>query len=353
MKINKIIIVVVLVASLAVLARCYFADAFKQTNMLSVLNLLDKPITYYGKVLDNNNQPVINAAVYIQISRAVGIKDIVLSTDNKGAFAITGDIGNGLYVAKIAATGYEYLRINRAKSHDSYENDGSRVVDRNNPVVFNMRKKEPSTVVIPGDISVTFKKGVEYYEVDLVDMVDGRPGYLQESHSDNAHIDLKARVAWIPAENAYNFILETPDADSGIIALNQLLYVPPETGYKPIYKVKVPNEEIFKTHLYIKSRSGRIYSNLDIKFVNQKGELWFTAKAWTNPLGERNLDFDGDKYSAYLRNKNAIAETMADIVGKRNPREEPQRDQPLTQDKSKKPDKKTEVPTRQLDTVGR
>ncbi|WP_041245488.1 hypothetical protein [Geotalea uraniireducens] len=312
---NKILIVtIVFVAGLAVFTKCNFADDLskidKQTTISNVLKSLDKPILYYGKVLDNNNLPVISAQVSIQIIQAVGVKEIVLSTDNQGIFEVSAINGSGLLVNKITASGYDYLRINRAKGHDEYENDGSTVIDRNNPVVFTMRKKEPPTVVIPGDISVVFKKDVKYYEVDLVDMVDGAPYYLKRYHSDNAHADLKARVEYISAEDAYNFILETPDADSGIIALDQMLYVPPETGYKNIYKVKVTNGQMFKTYLYIKSRGGGIYSNLDIKFVNQNGEVFFKAEVWTNPLGERNLDFDGDKYRAYLANKNASAERM-------------------------------------------
>lgn len=301
-------------AGMFIFAKCNHAensgDQLKQLKIIEFRRALDKPINYYGKVTDQQNNPISNAIVVVHISRASGKRYADIPTDVDGRFEISGIDGSDLLITEIKAQGYEYLVSNRANGHSGYENDGSKVIDKNNPVVFTLRKKEPPTVVIPGDLSVVYAKDVKFYEVDLKQMARAKPSGLRRYHGDNAHADIKTRVEYSSVDGSYTFILETPDVDSGIVALDQMLYALPETGYKTPFKIKVQNNQSATTYLYVKSRMGQLYSRLDVKFAIEKEKVYFAAKVLTNPLGERNVDSDSDKYKEYLDKQDAEAKRM-------------------------------------------
>jgi len=314
MKKTSLFTMLAALAGMFVFAKCNHADnsgdQMKLLKMIEFRRSLDIPINYYGRVVDQQGNPIPNVIVVVQVGRASGIKILDVPTDTDGRFEISGIDGSDLLITEIKAQGYEYLVSNRANGHSGYENDGSKVIDKNIPVVFTLRKKEPTTVVIPGDISVVYAKGVKFYEVDLIEMVDEKAYGLRRYHGDNAHADIKTRVEYSTVDDSYTFILEAPDSDSGIIALDQMLYALPPKGYISPFKIKVPNGQSVSTYLYVKSRNGLLYSRLDVKFAIGKEKVYFTAKAWTNPLGERNVDFDGEKYKEYIRKTDAEAKRM-------------------------------------------
>jgi hypothetical protein len=301
---------IIFFAGFIIFAKCNFADDLRQQRINSVLTGLDKPINYFGKVIDDNNNAVVNAQVNVQISQATGVKELAVFTDSQGVFEITGINGASLLVDKIDRAGYQYLKSNRAGGHDGFENDGSMVINRDNPVIFTMRKKEPPTVVLPGDFALVYEKNVKEYELDLLLTEYDKPLDLQRYHGDNAHGDINTKLEYSAADDSYTFILETPDSDSGIIALDQLLYALPDSGYLTPFKVKVPNNKSVSTYLYVKSRGGQIYARLDAKFAVEKEKIYFAAKVWTNPIGERNVDYDSEKYKEYLRKTDAEAKRM-------------------------------------------
>lgn len=314
MKKSMIVVIVAVAIAVVMFAKCNHAENMGEQSrlqkMIAIQKMLDKPITYFGKVVDLHNAPVPNASVNIQIGQASGVNTKIYLTDSNGVFEVSGISGSDFLITDIIAAGYEFLASNRENDHTGYENDGSRVIERNNPVVFIMRKKEPPTVVIPGDVSVVFVKDVKYYEVDLLKMVDEKPYGLNRYHGANAHIDIKTTVEYSSANDSYTFILEMPDADSGVIALDQMLYVSPETGYKPSYSITVPKGQKTTTYLYVKGRGGRIYTRLDTKFSAETEKIYWAASVATNPLGERNLDRDSEKYREYLRKIDAEAKRM-------------------------------------------
>lgn len=311
---KAILIIIAVLCSVVIFAKCNHADnsgdQLKLQKLLSIHKLLDKPINYWGKVVDQQNIPISNANVKIQIGQATGVNTKIFTTDNSGVFEVSAISGSDFLITEINASGYELLDSNHDKV--GYENDGSTAIDRNNPVIFTMRKKEPPTVVVEGDISVVFAKDVKYYDVDLIEKIDEEPYDLQRYHGSYAHADIRTRVEYSADTDAYTFILETPDSGSGIIELNQSLYVPPDTGYKTPYKIVVPKGQQKKTFLYVKSRGGQVYSKLDIKFAPavKDDKIYWAAKAHTNPIGERNLDFDEAKYFEYNKQKLANRKKM-------------------------------------------
>lgn len=241
-----------------------YTDAARLKSVQDLLVSMDRPVEFYGQVIDSNGNPVFQAAININITTAIGVKKIVVSTNENGMFEVKNEKGSSVFIDKISRTGYDYSRKYSGTKID-YSNDGSFMPDKNKPVVFKMRKKEPPTLIIPGDISVVFAKNVTNYEVDLVEMADEKPFGLSKYHGTSAHIDLKTRIEYSGTTDSYLYVFETPDPDSGIIEMNEMLYVPPEKIYKTPYKITVPNGKKVETYLYVKSRGGNVYSRLKIK----------------------------------------------------------------------------------------
>jgi hypothetical protein len=303
--------------SLFVITRCNFAGdvsldpryAARQLLMGQYLIAADKPVIFYGKISDKDNTPIEGATIFASVRRSTGHKYIARVSDINGRFEISGESGNLLYIDKIEKTGYEF-NLQQKGVKQGFLTDGSFVADTGKPIVYIGRKKEPPTVVIPGKISVMYAKDVKFYEVDLKQMVDDKPFGLERYHGDNAHADIKTRVEYSSVDDSYTFILETPDADSGIIAFDQMLYALPEAGYKTPFKINVPNNQAVSTVLYVKSRGGQLFSRLETKFAIEKEKVYFAAKVLTNPLGERNVDSDSGKYKEYLDKQDAEAKRM-------------------------------------------
>lgn len=316
MKKSFYLVLMAIVSGVLLFAKCNHADSIsgqlKLLKMMDFRKSLDKPINYYGKVVDLQGNPIPNVSVEVHIGQASGNKINYYSTGLDGRFTITGIDGSELAVEKFIAQGYESQAENRVGGHDLYENDGSKVISETRPVVFTMRKKEPPTVVIQDNVSVVFAKDVKYYDVDLVEMIDEGPYNLQRFHGSYAHADLRTRIEYSANTDSYTFILETLDGDSGIVEMNQFLYVPPETGYKTPFKITIPKGQQKDTFLYVKSRGGQVYSGLNIRFspAVKDDKIFWVAKASTNPIGERNLDFDEAKYVEYLNQKLANRKKM-------------------------------------------
>lgn len=281
-------------------------------EILMAVSMNLRPLKFYGQVIDDSDTPVSDALVKFQIGQIMGIKKIRVFTNNQGLLDVSDEVGRGLFLKTIEKSGYEYNHAFSGTRY-SYENDGTFIPDKNNPVVFKVRKKLPPTVVVPGEISVVFKtkKKVKYYEVDLIEMADGGPYELKEYHGNHAHADLKARLEHEEGGIFYSFILQTPDADSGMIALDQPLYAPPADGYQKEYRVILSDGQKKETWLYVKSRSGQQYSRLKIKFAVEEGEAYFAADVLTNPLGERNFESDSEKLREWIRQKAANRKYMA------------------------------------------
>lgn len=184
-----------------------YTEQIRIQRIKEFMQSMDKPVFFYGKVIDDNGSPVSDVLITVGVHQSAGIKKIRVSTNSAGLFEIDNEIGYKIFIKNLEKAGYEY-DIKVSDTENSYEYDGTFVPDRNNPVVFKVRKKLPPTVVVPGKISVVFtpKKKIKYYEVDLVEMIDDKPYDLQRYHGNHAHADLKARLEHEEGAVFYTFM---------------------------------------------------------------------------------------------------------------------------------------------------
>lgn len=315
---NKLIPLVVLltVGVLIVTSKCNHAQNLTEadkTNMADILLLsMDKPILFYGKVIDHLNTPVEGIDVMIHVRSSSGIAEFGVKTNSDGRFEVSNIKGNMIMIADITNRGYEYDKsVDTVKT--SFENDGSFVANKDKPVTYTVRKKEPPTLVLQGGFPIVFAKSIPYFEIDLVKLDGRKKGYLEHYESKNLHIDLTAKAVYSEADSSYTITVEEQDANSGIVSLDEMLYVPPASGYQKTFQIKVPVPSEQSKYLYVKGRGGQIYSRLDTEFVAKNNEVYMVVKGWTNPNGERNVDYDAELYGQYLVKKNAETETFSTL----------------------------------------
>lgn len=277
---------------------------FIHPSLLKDMWTENKKINFYGKVIDQASAPVKGADIYFNISYSGRMIDEVIKTDDNGLFKVLNERGRNLYIDKIEKQGYEFDSNRVAISYDYGGEREERLhkPDKNNPVIFYMRKKEPPTLVIPCSFG-WINKTVKEEEMDLT-RCEQYTGKIQENYGRLSHADLKARMEMSKGDTHYKLIIVTPDDGSGIIASDVLSYVPPESGYQPRLELIVPLSGELKKYLYVKSRAGKVYARLDTTIRVGEKDISIGMKAWTNPTGQRNVDYYPDLYMEHLTQKN-------------------------------------------------
>ena len=274
----------------------------------------DKIIDFYGKVVDQDLMPVANAQVVIHLRHFdltvpyffTSSKEINLNTDSRGLFQVTGKTGSLLFIDNIVKRGYEF----NFSGERGFE-PGQTKADKNNPIIFTLRKKEPAVLVIPHEFGFSFDSTVSEKELDLVNGQSGEIGKLgTRDWQKDEHADIRIKSA-LSNTSSYVITFSTPEKDSGLIASSELLYVVPPKGYVPSYTITLPFPGSYKKQLYVKGRQGKTYSRLAIG-INATGErLGVRIRSWTNPNGSRNVDYDAEIYAGETVRKHEEDKTQA------------------------------------------
>jgi hypothetical protein len=268
-------------------------------RVLNLLKTMDKPITFYGKVIDQNGNPVVNATVETHITDSSGVGDVMVTTGAGGEFEVSGKSGRKLFIDKIICIGYEYTRKFAGKS--SFEN-GTYTPDKSKPFIFMVRKKEPATLVLKGDMAWKIKPAIAYYEVDLVNQKYGKQGRFKADGS-LAKIDLKINAVLTPEKTSYLVTLDGKSTNSELLMDDTFLYVAPETGYEKTLTLEIPIGSTITRYFYVKGRNGGIYSRIEAKFEVKPDGVIAALNIFTNPKGERNLDFDEELWGQYIQQR--------------------------------------------------
>ncbi|HSP43191.1 MAG TPA: carboxypeptidase-like regulatory domain-containing protein, partial [Luteolibacter sp.] len=98
------------------------------------------PIEFYGKVVDQNNQPIGGATVNLQWSIIGGTDNRTLKTESDGRFSITGIQGKGISVYAFKSRYLTGLRGKGSYEYAGFYEHNFHVPDPNNPVVFQLWK---------------------------------------------------------------------------------------------------------------------------------------------------------------------------------------------------------------------
>lgn len=256
----------------------------------------NKRIDLYGKVIDQNSNPVPGVKIsivaqqwYMPLPGNFDSKPVHIGAETQadGRFEIH-DKGNNFNIETVEKSGYELssetVRAFRA-SNSSFEN----------PVIFKMWKKGETAQLISQDNDTR----IPYDGTPVVfDLLTG-----QKNTGDAATGDLRVTLTRNPLNipsgyrNAFEWHATIEAIDGGLIQSDdEFMYVAPADGYQPRIQIDMPADatnwaNIYDISFYAKTRGGNIYSRVKFEFRvdSSKPQTGFTITSSANPSGSRNL----------------------------------------------------------------
>ena len=275
-------------------------------RMKEALQKQDAQISFFGKVVDQNNTPVAGASVRLHIihfspdmEKLFGAsKALECTTDGHGLFSVEQKTGRSLYVDSIAKEGYEGSALLNTRRSFQYSTRGDQkpfVADRKSPVIFQLRKQG----------GASFCLAVNYWDCQVSMKESGNPkGYdfiRQEPLRDLAKpvlngealvCDLQVKAMLNTNDATWAVVMSPGNTSGGILVSEQLLYEAPDTGYQPDYTFTPEDRKpVNAKYVYLKSRDPAIYTRLEIEQINANKQFFrLSGKTVTNPYGDRNLE---------------------------------------------------------------
>ena len=270
---------------------------------------MNGPIAFYGRIIDQRNDPVIGARIHLTLSRyserlldtldadkMMMEQKISTVADASGWLSITGKFGSTLRIEDIEGEGY--LWRNPGFGSFDYGTNRSGV-------------PRPYADPSKGIILHTWKKGVTDPVIEIhqrIRLVENQIEYplnifstIRSEGIGPVDLLLKIPLAapddptrpldrWITLEAPEGGILETKDVYP---------YAAPESGYEKAWRKLFqpggprPDSEGWSRNYYLKARKGHVYAGLVVKFA--QGMDGFEIIGFINPHGSRNLEPDPAK----------------------------------------------------------
>ena len=173
------------------------------------------------------------------------------------------------------------------------------------PAIIVLRKKEPETFLI---VSPTGNRSsCDLFRTAGTNSVN-RPfdifawkGEWNWPDSATTNADLQINASFDVTGNHWIVTYAVTNGAEGLILSDTVLYEAPETGYSPCTTFVMTNQHQ-TCYMYLKSRDPAVYSRIMFKhdFMTDDQSLWISGKVWTNPYGDRNLEYDERIDSAFV-----------------------------------------------------
>ena len=260
------------------------------------------PIKFYGKVIDQHDQPVAGATVRLQwVNRqgAGGVGESNTTTDDKGQFSLEGVKGKCLLVW-ISREGYYDVSRKDNQTNFEFASPGQNDFyepDPDNPVIFHMRKKAAAEALIKKSIELTPPKDGSAVTVDL----------LTGNQSPNGQLEVKTWKPQISAEQTrtgkvfpYDWRITLKIADGGFLEHHDVFpFEAPETGYNPLIDLSLhatngsSKEVTAQQDCYFCFGQPRKYGRLHFNTDGDRPYVFIDY--YLNPSGSRNLEYDPGK----------------------------------------------------------
>ena len=253
------------------------------------------PIEFYGKVVDENEQPVAGAAVQFHWTETpTEARDekpgetSSASSDASGLFALHGAKGPSLSV-EVSKDGYYTSRTNPWSFF--YTLNGHFSPDALNPIIFHLRKKGEGVSLVLADFP-TFAHIVQLHHDGTPVELDLFNGKAASSGGGQIKLELWRDVS-VPNAQIFNWKCQISAPDGGIVQCNdEFGFQAPESGYQPSFVVDMPVtnqnwQTEMRTSFYIKT-SNNDYGRVDFYLLAYNGV--YTLHSAINPTGSRNLE---------------------------------------------------------------
>ena len=254
------------------------------------------PIKFYGKVVDQDDQPVQGAKVRFQWTdmSLAGTTEKFTETDAQGLFSLTNEKGKRL-VVNVSKAGYHAMNQGHASfEYAAFFEPNYIEPDSNNPVIFSFLKAQiPEPMIQNGPILLGAPN-------------DGTPTFLDLTtgrRSESGSSDFAVRINKGPTDSNNRFswtaIVEGIGGTSLIESNEEYMVKAPTDGYQPRWTLSQPVDNNYKpqveTKFYVRTRDGN-YARVEMRIIPDYGQgAAFDLTVYYNPSGSRNLEFDPAK----------------------------------------------------------
>ncbi len=285
------------------------ADITNASYMVSVWSMTTppRPISFYGKVVDENDQPVAGATAHFVWDVGVtsniprpftdtGKKSADITTDSAGLFSLTNVMGTELDVS-IGKAGYYSSRTNRGTQYfkyskmnlDSFYGIGDYFKpDSNHPVIYYLHRKGQGAELITSENGIRPNLAIRIPKDGTSVHVD----FFQKQASATGQLEINQnKPPWQGATN-WSFHMSIPDG--GLVEnQDEFQFEAPESGYQPTVGYDFTKGETnWTTHaikqFYITFGQPRKYGWLRIESDIAQETIFLTYAI--NPTGSRNLE---------------------------------------------------------------
>jgi hypothetical protein len=258
-----------------------------------VQQLMQKPINFYGEVLDENSNPVVGANIQFRWDDMTAQNWTKVSTtesDSEGLFSLRDKIGStltvsvgkeGYYTPHSGQGSFQYALGNPNFSSNPY-----------NPAIFYLRKKGQGAELIQKDFPPLFTQIWQLHH-------DGTPielDLLNDSQNVAGSGQLKLEF-WRDISNLhkqpFDWKLQLSMLGGGLVPTDkEFAFQAPESGYQPSIVIDMPatNQDWlgeFRSKYYIQLPNGN-YGRFNFYLLPRNGV--FTVHSAINPSGSRNLE---------------------------------------------------------------
>lgn len=259
------------------------------------LNEWRAPIDFYGKVVDENTNPVANASIHFEWNdlSEKGTSEAQTQSDAQGLFSLTGRTGKGMSLT-ITKQGYYTLEESRYPSYEYGDPYGHFTPDAANPVIFHLRKQGVAELLVRFRKSFGVPKNGTPIEIDLATgklASSGNADFKVECWTDDQGKLPGQKFGWKCRVSLVGGGIQRYDEEFPFLA--------PEAGYQPADEIDMtvktdqPDQkwQMDVQRLYfIRTSDGR-FGRVVFRMITHGGHFCL-VESYFNPSGSRNLEFD-------------------------------------------------------------
>lgn len=300
------------------------SESIEQQNYLNQLKQAYEqlePIRIYGRVVDQDGNPLPDAEVTVSWQSAtvlIGSPDYGRSdkvrSGHDGRWEFVFSKPHRAFVYDVCKEGYYSYRETK---ESSAQNLVAQPTSLESPVEITLRKKGEMTYLLYREgykLIRVFSPQSQTNSLDILAKKDFWGGI-------KPYADLQVVASYDVGSQSWEISYTTSNDTDGIIASTNELYLAPVDGYE---KQIVWNAPPWPRYLYMKSRTPTIYSRIELEHsvwtateTNQGFRISY--EAWINPYGERNLEYNTDLGSVWRLREQLEEEALSALRDNRLP----------------------------------
>ena len=257
---------------------------------------LATPILFYGKVVDEKNNPISDATALIFFVDTLGTGNdhtkITKKTDSAGAFVADGHglavvvmvLKEGYYKQKTSDGTFGYVQGGNFAPH----------TDPSNPAIFILRKMGQTESLIATSLGGRLNKNGTPLNVDLQaakKVSDGQGDLKIECWTNDTSVKVNSN-------ESFDWRCRISVSAGGLVERKgEFDFEAPEAGYQPFVEINMPKStgrdwrNSLTKEYFLKLANGT-YARIQF-MMNAGGEQTFYLTGYLNPkLGSRNLEYN-------------------------------------------------------------